>query len=51
MKEKYYVYSPAFEEIDGPFKLKEAIRITKQETNWPTRILMEVIDEWGNEVK
>lgn len=51
MKDKYYVYSPCFEEIDGPFSLRKAMEIQKSETKWPTIILMTVIDENGNEVK
>lgn len=51
MKEKYYVYSPVFETIDGPYSLKDALKKQAREPGWPTRILREVIDEQGNEVK
>lgn len=47
---KYYVYSPIDHEIDGPFALKNALDRQKR-TEWPSIILMTVVDEQGNEVK
>lgn len=51
IKDKFYVYNPCFEEIDGPFSLRKATEIQKSETKWPAYILMKVIDEHGNGVK